>query len=85
MVYVNNTTIHIIGFHLENCQRGGKWSNLDFKGDMMVKDVTKFHKHHLGIWSILECVCMQGFIQGFEFWEGRAPKLGVDVEGVYST
>ena len=34
---------------------------------------------------MLECVCVQGFIQDFEYWEGGTPKFGVDVEGVYST
>ena len=31
---------------------------------MMVKDVTKFHKRHLGGWGMIECVCVcvQGFI-----------------------
>ena len=24
----------------------------------MVKDVTKFHKCHLGSWGMLECVCV---------------------------
>ena len=35
----------------------------------MVKDVTKFHKRHLGSRGIIECVCVcvQGFIQDFEF------------------
>ena len=33
----------------------------------MVKDVTKFHKCLLGGWGMLECVCVQGFIQDFEF------------------
>ena len=51
----------------------------------MIKDKTKFHKHHLGGWAMLECVCVQGFIQDFEFWEGGTPKFGVDVKGVYST
>ena len=27
----------------------GNWRNHDFKGDMMVKDVTKFHKCYLGM------------------------------------
>ena len=36
---------------------------------MMVKDVTKFHKHHLVGWGMLECVCVCG------------TKFGVDVEG----
>ena len=38
----------------------------------MVKDVTKFHKHHLGGeggYAPAVCVCVQGFIQDFEFWE----------------
>ena len=38
--------------------KGGNWRNLDFKGGMMVKDVTKFHKRHLGVWGMLECVFM---------------------------
>ena len=33
---------------------------------MMVKDVTKFHKHHLGVWGLFECVCVcAGFHIGF--------------------
>ena len=35
----------------------------------MLKDVTKFHKRHLGVGICLN-VCVQGFIQDFEFWEG---------------
>ena len=26
---------------------------------MMVTDVTKFHKCHLGGWGLLECVCVR--------------------------
>ena len=48
---------------------------------MIVTDVTKFHKSHLGGRGMLECVCVQGFIQDFEYWEGRTPKFGVDMEG----
>ena len=33
---------------------------------MMAKDVTKFHKHHLGGRGMLECVCVGG----------GAPKFG---------
>ena len=36
--------------------------------DIMIKDVTKFHKRHLGGLGILECI--QGFIQDFEFGGG---------------
>ena len=43
---------------------------------MMVKDVTNFHKRHLGRWGMLECVCVQGFERG------GTPKFGVDMEGV---
>ena len=51
----------------------------------MVKDVTKFHKHHLGDWGMLECVCA-GFHMGFlSFGRRETPKFGVDMEGVYST
>ena len=46
-------------------------------GGMMVKDVTKFHKCSLESRGVLECVCVQGFIQGFVFWEGETPKFGV--------
>ena len=42
--------------------------NWHFSG-MMVKVVTKFHKCHLGAGVCLN-VCVQGFIQDFEFWEG---------------
>ena len=50
---------------------------------MMVKFVTKFHKHHLGGQGMLECVlCVQSFIQDSEFWEGGAPKFGVDGGGI---
>ena len=69
------------GFHLENCSMGGR--------GMMVTDVTKFHKRHLGSRGMLECmcvcVCVQGFIQDFEFVMGGTSKFGVDMEGVYST
>ena len=41
----------------------------------MVKDVTKFHKRHLGGRGMLECVCVQGFIEDFEFWEGGNSKV----------
>ena len=34
----------------------GNRINVDFKGGMMGKDVTKFHKCHLGGWSMVECV-----------------------------
>ena len=50
---------------------------------MMVKDVTKFHKCHLGGIGVCLNVCVQGFIQGFKFWEGATPKFGVAVKGVY--
>ena len=36
---------------------------------MMVNDVTKFHKRHLGYRVSLN-VCVLGFIQDFEFCEG---------------
>ena len=59
----------------------------------MVKDVTMFHKRHLGGRGVLECVCVcvcKGFIQDFEFGEeggggGGTPKISVDMEEVYST
>ena len=35
---------------------------------MMVKDVTKFHKHYLGGRHMLEYMCV--FTQDFEFGEG---------------
>ena len=61
--------------------KGGNWRNLDFEGGMMVKEVTKFHKRHLGRgWSLLECVCVQDIIQDFEFWEGGNSQSLVDVE-----
>ena len=31
------------------------------------------------------CVCVQEFIQDFEFWEGENSKFGIVVEGVYNT
>ena len=30
----------------------------------MVKDVTKFHKYHLGVRVMLECVCTGFFVLG---------------------
>ena len=52
---------------------------------MMVKDVTKFHKSHLGGgggwgggWSILECVCRVSYRIFSCWWEGT-PKFGVEV------
>ena len=58
--------------------------NLDFKGGMMVNDVTNITN---AIWGVGVClnICVQGFIQDFKFWKGRTPKFGVDVEWVYST
>ena len=60
------------GFHLENSpnkagKTGGIWI---LRGCMMVKDVTKFHKCHLGDQDMLEyvcvCVCVcAGFHSGF--------------------
>ena len=35
---------------------------------MMVKNVTNFHKPIWEVWVCLN-VCVQGFIQDFEFWE----------------
>ena len=26
------------------------------------------------------CVCVQGFMQDFEYWEGGTPKFGIGVE-----
>ena len=62
----------------------------------MVKDVTMFHKHHLGGGGMLECVCVcvcvccvcvcvcvcvQGFIQDFEFfWGGGRGTLKFGVD-----
>ena len=38
----------------------------------MVKDVTEFHKSHLGVRGMLECVrvCVQVFIQSLSFGRG---------------
>ena len=37
-------------------------------GGMMVKDVTKFYKCHLGGQGVLECVCVcEGFLQDFKY------------------
>ena len=53
--------IYLPGFYLENCpgESGGRrqLEESGFYGGMMVKDVTKFHKHHLGGRGMLECVC----------------------------
>ena len=55
----------------------------------MVKDVTKFHKRHLGGRGMLECVCriLHRSLHFGRGWGGGGgtPKFGVDVEGVYST
>ena len=47
---------------------------------MMVKRCDKFHKCHRGGGGGGRgmCVCMQGFIQDFEFREGETPKFGVN-------
>ena len=50
----------------------------------MVKDVTKFHKRHLGGRDILECVCVQGSHRILSFGRGGTPKFSVDVVGMYS-
>ena len=54
---------------------------------LLVKHVSKFTKTIWGTVGVClnVCVCVQGFIQYFEFWEGGTPKFGVDVEEVYST
>ena len=54
---------------------------------MMVKDVTKFHKRHLGGRGILECVCCVCVRRYTEFLVlgGGTPKFDVDVEGVCNT
>ena len=49
----------------------------------MVKDVMKIHKRHLGEgggggWvgvCMNVCVCVQGFILDFEFWDGGEGEL----------
>ena len=53
---------------------------------MMVKDVTKFHKCHLGGRDMLECVyvCRVSY-RILSLGGGGTPKFSVDVEGVYST
>ena len=60
------------------------------EGGMMVKDLTKFHKCHLGGGGrgILECVCVclcRVSYRILSFGRGGTPTFGVDVEGVYST
>ena len=52
-------------FPLENCPGGGGGGG----GGLMVKDVTKFHKWGRGLLECV-CVCVQGFIQDFEFCVG---------------
>ena len=73
-----------LGFVLENCQGGGHWRNLDldFKGggggggDMVVKDVTKFHKHYLGGWGIFVCICVCRIsYRILSFGKGGTPKV----------
>ena len=51
----------------------------------MDKDVTKFHKYHLGAGVCLNvCVCSVSYrILSFGRW--GTPTFGVDMEGVYST
>ena len=56
----------------------------------MVKDVTKFHKRHLGDWRVIlecvlyVCVCRVSYMISSFGRGGGTPKFGVDVEGVYS-
>ena len=59
---------------------------MDFKGEggMMVKDVTKFHKCHLGNRDMLACMCVCRVSYRI-LSLGRGGTLGVDVEVVYST
>ena len=53
---------------------------------MMVKDVTKFHKCHLGDGGMLECACGYRVSNRIlSLGRGGTPKFGVDVEWVYST
>ena len=82
-----STTTHRVSFR--KLSKGGNWRNLDFKGGqgMIVKDVTKFHKRHLGGRGMLECVCACAcriLYKILSFWKEGSPKFGVDVEGVYS-
>ena len=69
--------------------------------DMIVNDVTQFHKYHLGVGGMLECVCMcvcvfvHACVRACMLCVcvcrvsyrmfGGTPKFGVDVEGMYST
>ena len=53
----------------------------------MVKDVTKFHKHHLGDRSMLECMCVCVCRVSYRILSigiGKNSKNQVDVDGVYS-
>ena len=55
---------------------------------MIVTDVTKFHKRHLGSRGVLECVCVcvcRVSYRILSLGRGGTPKFGVDLEGVYST
>ena len=53
-------------FYFGNSQRGGGGG-----GGMRVKNVTMFHKCHLGdrIMHECMCVCVESFIQDFEHWD----------------
>ena len=53
---------------------------------MMVTDVTKFHKRHLGSRGMLECMCVCRISYRISSFGRRGQStISVDVEGVYST
>ena len=64
----NGHEVQSQGFIKKIVQRGSNWRNLDFKGATMVKDMTKFHKCHLGLSGVClnlsVCVCA-GLHTGF--------------------
>ena len=84
-VYYSWAVVDYQCFILEIVQEGGwggNWENLDFKGGMIVKYVTKFHKRHLGVRVCLN-LCVGGGGGSYRilsFVRRGTPMFGVDVE-----
>ena len=68
-----------MGFHLENCPRGGCRRNLEGGGGgQMIKDVAEFHKCHLGGQGMLVCCLCGVTYRIFSFGRGGGGGGGIN-------